>query len=118
MNNEYGYVFLIRMGHDGVRFIDSWMDVSRYINKSFQEFVAAEQVKARLLGLNQPDRYELLREVKSLPTMKLRARYNMMDGPLYVRSDVPITYDEMNTLIASKKGKKYDEFIKTYRFKI
>jgi hypothetical protein len=116
--NEHGYVFLVRMGQDGVRYIDSWMDVSRYISKSYNEYVAAERVKARLRGAKNPNMEEVLREIKSLSTMTLRARFNMMDGPLYVRSDVPITYDEMNTLVASKKNKEYNEFIKRYKFKI
>jgi hypothetical protein len=117
MKGDYGYVFLVRMGQDGVRFVDSWMDVSPYVNKRFREFVASQQVKARLLGQAQPDMNEVLRGIKSLSTMKLRARFNMMDGPLYVRTEDPMTYDELNTLVASKSNDEYQKFVKRFKAK-
>lgn len=117
MKGEYGYIFLVRMGQDGVRFIDSWLDVSRFIGPTFQEFVAAQQVKARLQGQKIPDVKDFARELTQLSTMRLRGRYNMMDGPLYVRTEDPMTYDEMNTLVASKNNKEYQDFIKRFKSK-
>jgi hypothetical protein len=106
------------MGQDGVRFVDSWMDVSPYVNKRFREFVASQQVKARLLGQDQPDMNEVLRGIKSLSTMKLRARFNMMDGPLYIRTDDPLTLDELDMLVASKSNDEYQEFVKRFRARL
>ena len=118
MKGDYGYVFLVRMGQDGVRYIDSWMDVSRYIGRSFQEFVAAERVKAKLLRQAEPDMNDIVREVSGLSTMKLRARFNMMDGPLYVRTEEPMTYDELNMFVANKDNDEYQKFVKKYKSNI
>ena len=115
--SEYGYVFCVRMGYDGKRYVDSWMDVSRFLGKTFEEFVAGARAKARILGNKIPETDELIKELNAIHLMKLRARFNMMDGPLYVRTEEPMNYDQLDAWMSSMKEGEYQKFIKTYRFK-
>ena len=115
--SEYGYVFCVRMGHNGKRYVDSWMDVSRFIGKSFEEFVAASMAKAKLLGQEVPEKDSFIKDLNAIHMMKLRARFNMMDGPLYVRTDEPMNYDHLDSWVSGMSQKEYKKFIKTYRFK-
>lgn len=115
--SNYGYVFCVRTNSDGDRYVDSWMDVSRFLGKSFEEFVAASMVKTKLLGNKIPETEELIKELNNIHYMKLRARINMMDGPLYIRTDIPMDYDHLNIWVSGMDNREYKKFTKTYRFK-
>ena len=115
--SEYGYVFCVRMGRNGRRYVDSWIDVSRFIGKSFEEFVAASMAKVKLLGQEAPEKDSLIKDLNAIHMMKLRARFNMMDGPLYVRTEEPMNYDSLDIWVLGMNEGEYQKFIKTYRFR-
>ena len=114
---EHGYIMCIRRDYDtGKRYVDTLVDVTKFIQPEFVGKVHAEHAKLRLKGVDHKH-LPLLNCLPDMFAIRLRARYNMMDGPVYVRTENPVSWDDWDAFVDALKPDAYQKFLRTYRFK-
>lgn len=110
-DTTYAYVILVRVDSDTLtRYVDSMIDMTEFMGYTHKSWQATQRAKLRLLG-TEP-RNDKLAAIRPL---KLRARSNMADGPLLVKSEVPMTWDDLDTYVAQLDRKDYAAFLKRFR---
>jgi hypothetical protein len=114
---KYGYVIIARMDlATGKRYTDSLIDVSEFMGYDLQEWVAKHRVTARLLGAEStPALTEAEYKLRCIPQLALRARYNMADGPLLIKTEEPMVWNDMDTYIGSLTNEDYAELVRSAR---
>jgi hypothetical protein len=111
----YAYILIIRMNLDtGKKYIDSFMDVSRFLTENYRNLVTKERTKARLKNIPFDDK-NLLGDLSNVGYMQLRARANMADGPVVYRSDTPLSAEEIEKRVRKMNRNTYQRFLKENR---
>lgn len=104
---RYGYMFIVRWC-DGGMYLDSWYDVSRFMDIGWEGMLAAEKLtgQVNVETRNFPDR---------IKNMQLRARFNASEVS-FIRTQSPMTDIELELFLRAMSKEQRISFLKGARF--
>lgn len=92
---QYGLCFLVNYGEEGI-FVDSALDVSYALNKTWEGVLAAE----KLTGIENQEAHTL---AAGMAGLSLRARFvnTGSPGPYLVKTSFPLSRDDLEQYLRS-----------------
>jgi hypothetical protein len=104
---RYGYLFIVRW-YDGGMYLDSWYDVSGFMDMGWEGMLAAEKLTAQ----TNVEARAFSSRVKG---MQLRARFNASEVS-FIRTQSPLTDIELVLFLRAMSNEQRVSFLKGARF--
>ena len=98
----HGYVFQVDFGIDGV-VLRRYFDVTKYIGKTYDEYITARRARAKLGGTEFVMDDVLANLNAMLVGGQLSARFSDAGGNYLVKTEEPLTADELAAFLTAKQ---------------